>query len=46
MCQSHIESATAHSDETIARNDGFWRALDETKARQVMVYFKFDVLYR
>ena len=35
----------------IARNDGFWRTLEidfcyETKARKVMVDFKFDALYR
>ena len=53
---TYIESATALSDyyyyhyEFIARNDGFWRApvIDfryETKARKVMVDFKFDVLY-
>ena len=47
-----IESATALSDyEFIARNNGFWRApkIDfryETKARKVMVDFKFDALYR
>ena len=37
--------------EFIARNDGFWQAPDfdfrfETKARKVMVDFKFDALYR
>ena len=37
------------SDEFIARNDGYWRALEinfhyETKARKVMVDFKFDDL--
>ena len=37
--------------EKIARNDGFWRALEidfryETKARKVMVDFKSDALYR
>ena len=36
--------------EFIARNDGFWRAPEinfryETKARKVMVDFKFDALY-
>ena len=52
MCQPYIESATALSDyEFITRNDGFWRApkIDfryETKARKVMVDFKFDTLYR
>ena len=42
-----------HSDyyEQIARNDGFSRAPEidfryETKARKVMVDFKFDALYR
>ena len=40
-----------HSYEYIARNDGFWRApeidiLYETKARKVILDFKFDVLYR
>ena len=51
-CQPYIESATALSDyyEFIARNDGFGRApeidfLYETKARKVMVDFKFDALY-
>ena len=39
------------SDEFIARNDCFWRASEtdfryETKARKVMVDFKFDALYR
>ena len=34
-----------------ARNDGFWRVPEidfryETKARKVMVDFKFDALYR
>ena len=47
----YIESATALSDEFIARNDGFWLAPEidfwyETKARKVMVDFKFDDLYR
>ena len=42
---------TILSDEKIARNDSFWRALEidfhyETKARKVMVDFKFDALYR
>ena len=52
MCQPYIESATALSDyEQIARNDGFWRALEidfhyEAKVRKVMVDFKFDALYR
>ena len=37
--------------EFIARNDGFWRAPEidfcyETKARKVLVDFKFDSLYR
>ena len=46
------ESATALSDyEKIARNDGFWQApeidfLYETKAKKVIVDFKFDALYR
>ena len=47
------ESATALTDyyEQIARNDGFSRAPEidfryETKARNVMVDFKFDALYR
>ena len=36
--------------EFIARNDGFWRVPEidfryETKARKVMVDFKFDALY-
>ena len=35
----------------IAGNDNFWRALEtdfcyETKARKVMIDFKFDALYR
>ena len=39
------------SDKFIARNDYFWRASEtdfryETKARKVMVDFKFDALYR
>ena len=48
---THIESATALSDyEKIARNDGFsWAPqIDfhyETKAKKLMVYFKFDALY-
>ena len=51
MCQPYIETATALSDEFIATNDGFWRAPEidfcyETKARKVMVDFKFDALYR
>ena len=46
-----LESATALSDEFIARNDGFWRVSEidfryETKARKVLVGFKFDALYR
>ena len=46
-----IESSTTLSDiEYIARNDGFSRAPEidnryETKARKVMVDFKFDALY-
>ena len=37
--------------ENIARIDGFWRApeidfLYETKARKMMVDFKFDALYK
>ena len=37
--------------ESIARNDGFWRVPEndfcyQTKARKVMVDFKFDALYR
>ena len=40
-----------YSDEFIARNDVFWQAPEidfryETKARKVMVVFKFDALYR
>ena len=51
MCQPYIESATAFSDEFIARNNGFWWAQEidfryETEARKVMVDFKFDDLYR
>ena len=52
MCQPYIESANALSDyESIARNDGFWRAPEvgfcyETEARKVMVALKFDALYR
>ena len=51
MCQPYIESATALSDEFIARNDGFWRAPEidfhyETDARKVIVDFEFDALYR
>ena len=52
MCQPYIESAAALSDyEKIARNDSFWRALEidfryETKARKVVVDFKFDALYK
>ena len=52
MCQPYLVSATVLSDyEKIARNDGFWRALEidfryETKARKVMVDFKFDALCR
>ena len=46
MCQPYIESATALSDEkkmlSGARNDFHF----ETKARKVMVDFKFDALYR
>ena len=51
-CQPYIESAAALSDyEFIARNDGFWRALEidfrcETKATKVMVDLKLDALYR
>ena len=46
-----MESATALSDETIARNDGFCRVPEsdfrfETKVRKVMINFKFDALYR
>ena len=42
---------TKLSDEFIARNDGFWWAPEidfryETKARKVMVDFKFDAIYR
>ena len=49
--QAYIESATALSDEFIARNDDFWRVPEidfryEAKARKVMVDFKFDALYR
>ena len=48
---TYTESATALSDEFIARNEGFWWALEinlwyETEARKVMVDFKFDALYR
>ena len=51
MCQPYIESAITLSDEKIARNNDFWRALEidfryETNARKVMVDFKFDALYR
>ena len=51
MCQPFIKSATALSDEFIARNKGFWRAPEidfryEAKARKVMVDFKFNALYR
>ena len=51
MLQPYIESTTVLSDEFIARNDGFWRAPEidfrsETKARKVMVDFKFDALSR
>ena len=51
VCQPYIESATAFADEFIARNDRVWRAPEidfryETKARKVMVDFKFDALYR
>ena len=47
----HREYTTVLSDEKIARNDGFCRAPEidfpfETKARKVMVDFKFDALYR
>ena len=47
MCQPYIESATALSDEKIARNQ---RAPEidfryETEARKEMVDFKFDALY-
>ena len=47
MCQPYIESATTFSDEFIARNDGFRQAPEidfryETKARKVMVDFKFE----
>ena len=50
MCQQYIESTTVLSDEKIARKEGFWQALYiyfryETKARKVMVDFKFDALY-
>ena len=39
------------SMKKIARNDGYWRALEidfhyECVARKVMVDFKFDALYR
>ena len=51
MCQPYIVSATALSDEFIARNASLWWAPEidfryETEARKVMVDFKFDVLYR
>ena len=51
MHANPTESTTALSDEFIAGNDGFWRAPEvdfryETKARKVMVDFKFDALYR
>ena len=47
MCQPYIESV----DEKIARNNSFWRALEldfryETKARKVIVDFKFNALYK
>ena len=51
MCQPYIESATALYDyEFITRNDGFWWAPKmnfryETKARKVIIDFKFDALY-
>ena len=50
-CQPYIESATALFDEKIARNDGFCRVPEndfrfETKARKVIVDFKFDALFR
>ena len=49
MCQPYIESATSLSDEIIPRNDSFWRVSEidfcyETKARKVLVDFKFDAL--
>ena len=49
MCQPYIESAAALSDES-SKIDDFSRAPDidfrhETKARKVMVDFKFDALY-
>ena len=44
--QPYVESATAHSDVNITRNDGFWRAPEidfcaVNNARNVMVDFKF-----
>ena len=51
MGQPYIESTTVLSDyESIARIDDFSRVPEiefryETKARKVMVDFKFDALY-
>ena len=47
MSQSHIESTTVLSDESIARINDFSQAPEidfryGTKARKVMVDFKFD----
>ena len=45
-----LHRETALSDEDIARNEGFARAPEidfryETKARKMIVDFKFDALY-
>ena len=46
-----VHRETARLLRIRSRNDGFWRAPEiyfhyETKARKVMVDFKFDALYR